>query len=140
MWSGLSLNVNQVGPRPSINIHQSRLRTSAIFGARAAQRRCLIASNLGQKYLFSDRWMERPVVAFMCLGWTSAFCPRGVPAMRHVNHPSHSSFIEFTPTFVQKFRTESILAQVHASLAEPDPYAGGEGLVTCNTRSCSAGM
>ena len=26
------------------------------------------------------------------------------------------------------------------SLAEPDPYAGGEGLVTCYTRSCSGGM
>ena len=25
-----------------------------------------------------------------------------------------------------------------ASLVEPDPYAGGEGLVTCNTRSCFA--
>ena len=24
------------------------------------------------------------------------------------------------------------------SLAQPDPYAGGEGLVTCYTRSCSA--
>ena len=24
------------------------------------------------------------------------------------------------------------------SLAQPDPYAGGEGLVTCCTRSCSA--
>ena len=27
-----------------------------------------------------------------------------------------------------------------ASLVEPDPYVGGEDLVTCNTRSCSAGM
>ena len=26
------------------------------------------------------------------------------------------------------------------SLAQPDPYAGGEGLVTCCTRSCPAGM
>ncbi len=25
-----------------------------------------------------------------------------------------------------------------SSLAQPDPYAGGEGLVTCYTRSCSA--
>ena len=30
--------------------------------------------------------------------------------------------------------------RVKRSLAQPDPYAGGEGLVTCCTRSCPAGM
>ena len=50
MWSGLGRN--EVGPRPSINIYQNWMRTSAIFAARAAQRRCPISSNLGQKYLF----------------------------------------------------------------------------------------
>ena len=39
----------------------------------------------------------------------------------------------------------AIRIQIHVpggggSLAEPDPYTGGEGLVTCYTRSCSAGM
>ena len=34
--------------------------TSAIFRARTTQRQCLVASNLGQKYLFSDHWMEQP--------------------------------------------------------------------------------
>ena len=56
--------LNQVGPWPSINIYQSWMRTFAIFGARATQRRCPIASNLGQKYLFSDRSKRR-------LGWGS---------------------------------------------------------------------
>ena len=30
--------------------------------------------------------------------------------------------------------------KIKVSLAQPDPYAGGEGLVTCCTRSCPAGM
>ena len=38
---------NHIGSRPSINIHQSWMRNFAIFSARAAQRRCPIASNLG---------------------------------------------------------------------------------------------
>ena len=99
----LGLGLNQVGSRPSINIHQNRMRTSTIFGARTAQRRCPISSNLGQKYLVSDRWMERSGVGFTCLGWTSGFYPGGVPAIRNVSQPSCSSFIEFTPTFVRKF-------------------------------------
>ena len=48
--------------------------------------------------------------------------------------------------------TRSVVCQYHAGLhlyvllggggdfAEPDPYAGGEGLVTCYTQSCAAEM
>jgi hypothetical protein len=53
MWLGL--NLHQVGPRPSINIHQNRICTFATFGAGAAQRRCPIWSNLGQKCIFLDK-------------------------------------------------------------------------------------
>ena len=30
-------------------------------------------------------------------------------------------------------------SMIEASLAQPDPYAGGEGLMTCCTRSCPRG-
>ena len=82
VWSELRLN--QVGPRPSINIYQSWMHTFAIFGARAAQRRSLIASNFGQKYLFSDRLKRRLGVGLVHLGWTAAFYPDGLSAIKHV--------------------------------------------------------
>ena len=69
-WSELSLH--QVGPRPSIKIHQNRMCTFATFGARVAQKQRPISSNLGQKCLgigFEDR------------GRTSAFYPLGVPVV-----------------------------------------------------------
>ena len=40
-----------------------------------------------------------------------------------------ANFVDFRPS-----------ASYINSLAEPDPYARGEGLVTCYTWSCSAGM
>ena len=76
VWAGLSHN--QVGPRPSINIYRNRVRTFATCGARAAQTRCPITSNLGQKYLFSDRSMGQLEVGFIYRGWTAAFYPGGV--------------------------------------------------------------
>ena len=53
--------------------------------ARATQRQCPFASNLGQKNLFSDHSKEQLGVGFTSLGWTSAFYPGGVPAIRHVD-------------------------------------------------------
>ena len=82
VWSGRRLI--QVGPWPSINIYQSWMRTFAIFGARAAQRRCPIPSNLGQKYLFSDRSKRRLEVGFAHLGWTAAFHTGRASAIKHV--------------------------------------------------------
>ena len=82
VWSELRLD--QGGPRPSINIYQSWIRTVAIFGARAAQRRSPIASNLGQRYLFSDRLKRRLGVGLARFGCTATFYPDGLSAIRHV--------------------------------------------------------
>ena len=82
VWAGLSHN--QVGPRPSINVCRNRVRTFATCGARAAQTRCPITSNLGQKYLISDRSTGQLEVGFIYRGWTAAFYPGGVLTIRHV--------------------------------------------------------
>ena len=96
VWSGLSLH--QIGPRPSINIHQNWMCPFTTFQARAAQRRRPIASNLGQKCLFSDHSKECLGVGFTDLGRTSAFYPCGVPAARLLDSPSTSGFVDLTST------------------------------------------
>ena len=77
-----TISLNQVGPKPSVNIHQnwSQSHSKAMFD-------CIKSwtYNASTMCLFSDHWMERPGVGFTCLGWTSAFYPGGVPALRHVN-------------------------------------------------------
>ena len=62
-----------IGPRPGINMCQNQVRTFAILGATAAQTRCPIASNIGQKCLTSDPWKRLPGVRFMYRGMTSTF-------------------------------------------------------------------
>ena len=91
------------------------MRTFAIFGARVAQRRCPIASNLGQKYLFSDRSKRRLGVGFAHLGWTATFYPDRVSATKHVWYPVLLSFLDFTLDIVRNFRTETITARVGTS-------------------------
>ena len=52
--------LDQVGPRPSINIHQNRMCTSTVFRDGATQMRCLTASNLGKKSIcFGLLWNGR---------------------------------------------------------------------------------
>ena len=54
VWSGLSLH-----PRPSINIHQSRICSFATFGARATQRQHPIASKLGSLERVYRGWVHK---------------------------------------------------------------------------------
>ena len=62
-----------IGPRPGIKICQNQVRTFAVLGATAAQTRCPIASNIGQKCLTSDPWKRLPGVRFLYRGVTSTF-------------------------------------------------------------------
>ena len=94
-----------IGPRPGINIYQNQVRTFAILGATAAQRRRPIASNIGQKCLTSDPWKRRSGVRFAYRGMTSTFDLGGVSGERLAESALGPSFIAILLAFVRNFRT-----------------------------------
>ena len=88
-----------IGPRPGINICQNQVRTFAILGATAAQARCPIASNIGQKCLTSDPWKRLPWVRFVYRGMTSNFDLGGVSGKRLVKYALEPSSIAILLAF-----------------------------------------
>ena len=81
MWSGLSLN--QVGPRPSINIHQNWMRTFANFRAMQSRSKAMSdcikprtnVSIFGSLEGMAGDWVHMPWLDFCILSrWSPSLC------------------------------------------------------------------